>query len=242
MRGEAEDLDVQLDDGQRMEVVKWPDWNRADIETVRLAANLFPDLSADVVSDLSPQDCMVPQPWLAAEPANVVYGRFLEPGQIDAAVLCSIGRVSSILLYRGNSTDHAAELVATMADSVYLQDVGRGRMGFSRQIGVADSEPVRDKLTSLGRLETPRTVVDANRTSSSKKARSSGTRTTGSGATRIGLSFTVQGVKGGGFEGYWFVHGLLSAKIRGVLREIRRLRRWRCENTFLSRTAMTGVS
>lgn len=156
---QAYHVDVQFDDGPRIEVVKWTDWNKADIETVRLAANLFPNLSADVVADLSRRGCTIPQPWLATEPANVVYGRFMDPGQVDVAVLCSIERVSSILVYGGNSTDHVAEL-ATMADKVHLQDVGRGRIGFSRQIGVADSERVRDQRTSLGRLAPPRTDID----------------------------------------------------------------------------------
>ncbi len=117
-------------------------WDRADIKTVRLTPEVFPSLSADVVADLTRRRCVIPQPWLATEPANVVHGRFTVPGRTDAAVLCSKERVSSILVYRGNSTDHVDEL-APVADRGYLQDVGRGRIGFSREIGVADAERVR---------------------------------------------------------------------------------------------------
>ena len=117
-------------------------WDRADIETVRLAPDVFRSLSADVVADLTRRRCVIPQPWLATEPANVVHGRFTVPDRTDAAVLCSKDRVSSILVYRGNSTDHVDEL-APIADRGYLQDVGRGRIGFSRAIGVADAERVR---------------------------------------------------------------------------------------------------
>ncbi|MCE2407383.1 MAG: hypothetical protein J4G19_07755 [Pseudomonadales bacterium] len=120
-------------------------WDRADIETVRLAPDVFRSLSADVVADLTRRRCVIPQPWLATEPANVVHGRFTVPGRTDAAVLCSKDRVSSILVYRGNSTEHVDEL-APVADLGYLQDVGRGRIGFSRAIGVADAERVQHGL------------------------------------------------------------------------------------------------
>ncbi len=72
-------------------------WDRADIETVRLAPDVFRSLSADVVADLTRRRCVIPQPWLATEPANVVHGRFTVPDRTDAAVLCSKDRVSSIL-------------------------------------------------------------------------------------------------------------------------------------------------
>lgn len=130
----------------------------ADIETVRLTPDAFPALSADVVADLNRRGCVIPQPWLATVPANVVYGEFMVPGRIDAAVLCSIERVSSILVYRRNSTGHVAEL-ATIANSVFLQDVGRGQIGFSREIGVADAERVRERA-SHGGPEPPRADVD----------------------------------------------------------------------------------
>ena len=131
-------------------------WDRADIETVRLAPDVFRSLSADVVADLTRRRCVIPQPWLATEPANVVHGRFTVPGRTDAAVLCSKERVSSILVYRGNSTDQVDEL-APVADMGYLQDVGRGRIGFSRAIGVADAERISNKHASHGGREPPRT-------------------------------------------------------------------------------------
>ena len=59
-------------------------WDRADIKTVRLTPEVFPSLSADVVADLTRRRCVIPQPWLATEPANVVHGRFTVPGRTDA--------------------------------------------------------------------------------------------------------------------------------------------------------------
>ena len=157
---QAEHADKQCDDDrQRVEVVQRTVWDMADVETVRLAPDLFLGLSSEVVADLSQRGCAIPQPWLATEPANVVYGRFTVPGQMDAAVLCSKRRVSSILVYRANSTDHVAEL-ATVADLGYLQDVGRGQIGFSREIRVADTGRVRDGHVSHGGPEPPRTDVD----------------------------------------------------------------------------------
>ena len=157
---QAENVDTRFDDDpQRVEIVQRMDWDTADAETVRLAADVFPGLSADVVADLNRRGCVIPQPWLATEPANVVYGRFTVPDRMDAVVLCSRRRVSSILVYRGNSTDDVAEL-APVADRGYLQDLGRGRIGFSREIGVADAERVRDGRASHGGPEPPRTGVD----------------------------------------------------------------------------------
>ena len=134
-------------------------WDTADLATVRLAPDVFPDLSKGVAADLSRRGCLIPQPWLASEPANVVYGRFTVPGQVDAAVLCSIERVSSILVYRGNSTDDVAKL-ATVADRGYLQDVGGDRIGFSREIRVADAKRVRDAHASHGGPEPLRADAD----------------------------------------------------------------------------------
>ena len=44
---------------------------------------------------------------------NVIKGEFAKPGQIDWAVLCSIGRVSSILVFWSGSETNPAEIEKT---------------------------------------------------------------------------------------------------------------------------------
>ena len=134
-------------------------WHRADIETVRLPADAFPDLPTNVVADLNRRGCAIPQPWTADEQANVVYGRFTDPDQTDLAVLCSVERVSSILVYRTSSTDDVAE-VGTLPDRGFLQDVGGDHIGFSRQIYVADPKYIRDKHADYGGPAPPNTQLD----------------------------------------------------------------------------------
>ncbi|MCE2392642.1 MAG: hypothetical protein J4G09_14385 [Proteobacteria bacterium] len=128
-------------------------WDRADFETVRLSPNVFPDISPDVVVDLNGRGCTIPQVWYHVEPANVVHGRFTDPGRMDLAVLCSVERVSSILVYRGSSTGDVAVL-NPVPDRNYLQDVG-GHIGFSRAIHAVDPEFIRYHHAALGGPEPP---------------------------------------------------------------------------------------
>ena len=90
---------------------------------MRLSPNVFPDLSPDVVVDLNRRGCTIPQVWSHVEPANVVHGRFTDPGRMDLAVLCSVERVSSILVYRGSWSGDVAVL-SPLPDRNYLQGVG----------------------------------------------------------------------------------------------------------------------
>lgn len=129
-------------------------WERADIETVRLPPSVFAGLSPDVVADLDREGCTIPQPWRTVEPANVVRGRFMGSGRMDVAVLCSVKRVSSIRVYRGGSTNDVAVL-NPVPDRGFLQNVGRGEIGFSRAIYVADPEYIRSQQAAYGAPEPP---------------------------------------------------------------------------------------
>ena len=56
-------------------------------------------MPANLVQDLQRRGCTIPQEHFTKEPHNVIRGEFAKPGQTDWAVLCSINRVSSILVY-----------------------------------------------------------------------------------------------------------------------------------------------
>jgi hypothetical protein len=72
----------------------------------------------------------------------VIRGRFTSATQTDWAVLCSIKRRSSILVFRNGSTTAVAELAAA-PDFDSLQMIGDGAIGYSRALGVADADFIR---------------------------------------------------------------------------------------------------
>src|SRR5689334_3061962 len=75
-----------------------PDFARADSATVRLAPSSFPQLPEGIRKDLERRTCTIPQTYLKYGPHNVVRGPFTAKGRDDWAVLCSVGRVSRILV------------------------------------------------------------------------------------------------------------------------------------------------
>ncbi len=135
-----------------------PEFDRADLETLRLPPDAFVDLPAAVVADLEQRGCTIPQVWPGVEQSNVVRGRFTRSDQADIAVLCSRDRVSSILIFRRGSANDVVEL-AQAPDRGYLQGMGGGIIGFSRSLGVVDSEYIREHHEAYGGREPP-TVLD----------------------------------------------------------------------------------
>jgi hypothetical protein len=88
-------------------------------------------------------------------PHNVVRGRFTSAAEEDVAVLCSIGRRSSILVFRAGSSESVAEL-ATRPDRDFLQVVGPGpRLGYSRALEVAAAMFIREQHERHGGPEPP---------------------------------------------------------------------------------------
>lgn len=116
-------------------------WRAADAATVRLPPSAFPQLPPAVARDLVRRGCTVPQTFDAATPNNVISGEFARRGQTDWAVLCSRGRRSSILVFWRGSVKSVSE-IARAADISFLQGIGGDRIGFSRQIGVADRKRI----------------------------------------------------------------------------------------------------
>ena len=110
-----------------------PDFLRADRQTIRLALSRFPQLPPSVTKELNRRGCTVPQVWGATKPGNVIRGSFLHAGQIDWAILCSVNRISSILIFGNSSSDQVLE-IGREADFNKLQGVGGDKIGYSRAI------------------------------------------------------------------------------------------------------------
>jgi hypothetical protein len=130
------------------------DWTRADEATVRLRPSKIPVLPAEVREELERRGCTVPQPFTGRSPQNAVTGRFTSAIRIDWAVLCSRARASSILVFRGGSAKEVVE-IAKAPDRHYLQGVGGGSIGFSRALGVASPQFIREHYETYGGPKPP---------------------------------------------------------------------------------------
>jgi hypothetical protein len=130
------------------------DWDRADAETVRLAPGKVDGLPLPIRQGLAQLGCTIPQVFGSGRPGNFVTGRFSSPSQTDVAVLCSRNRMSSILVFAQGSPHPIAEF-AEKPDKNFLQDIGNGRIGFSRLLGVAHPQAIRDYYAAYGGPELP---------------------------------------------------------------------------------------
>src|SRR5262249_41491143 len=82
-------------------------------------------------------------------PQNVIRGEFSVAGQTDLAVLCSVDRVSTILVFWKMSTDGVAE-IAQGPDKDSLQGIGDDKIGYSRLLSTAAPETIRMYRSSIG--------------------------------------------------------------------------------------------
>ena len=128
------------------------DFQRANLATKRLAPATFATLPLEIRRDLEKRGCTIPQAFTATRPGNVISGRFTSAAKTDWAALCSVNRVSSMLVYRGSSVSSVAEL-ASFPDSTFLQVVGpNGAIGYSRAIVAASAGYIREHNRGNPRL------------------------------------------------------------------------------------------
>ena len=132
----------------------FPEFDRANEETVRLLPDAFDDLPSSVREELKRRGCTIPQVYSGVERSNIVRGRFTAPDQIDIAVMCSRDHVSSILIFQEESTTMVKEL-ASAPDLNYLQGIGGGVIGFSRALGVAGPRYIQEHYEAYGGPEPP---------------------------------------------------------------------------------------
>ena len=130
------------------------DWQAADLKAVRLKPSAFGELPAAIQRDLVRRGCTVPQPYTATRPENVIKGRFTSSKQTDWAVLCSVRRTSTILVFRGGPPSAAVELAAR-PDIDSLQGIGNGTVGYSRALRIADRESIHRHYEQYGGSKPP---------------------------------------------------------------------------------------
>ncbi|MGH9615011.1 MAG: hypothetical protein ACRD4E_04030 [Bryobacteraceae bacterium] len=105
----------------------------ADRQVVRLNPAAFHELPKNLLAELKRRGCTVPQVPMIEGRQNVIKGEFAKPGQTDWAVLCSVNRISSILIFWNGSGANPSD-IATMKDVDRLQGWGDDRLVYSRAI------------------------------------------------------------------------------------------------------------
>ena len=130
------------------------DWDKAVKEIRRLPPNTFSELPTAIIGDLNRRRCTIPQADRSPHPHNVVKGSFSGKGQIDWAVLCSRGDESSILVFKGQTTEGVWEL-AKGPDKNWLQTVEERRIGYSRRISAAKGNAILDYHGAFGGPKPP---------------------------------------------------------------------------------------
>jgi hypothetical protein len=133
-------------------------WETADRQVVRLNPTAFPELPKSVGAALQRRSCKIPQVPMIDGPHNVIKGEFSKPGQTDWAVVCSIGRVSSVLVFWNGSEANPAEL-AKRKDLDRLQSWAGDKIVFSSAIAPVGREYILEHYKAYGG-ETPPAMIE----------------------------------------------------------------------------------
>lgn len=118
----------------------------------RLSIDAFPELPQAVAGVLKARRCTIPQPSGAAR--NVIRGEFFEKGKTGWAVLCSVNGSTALLVFR-NDGDANPETLITSEDRGYVQEIGNGRIEYSREITAVDRGFIMDHYRAYGGREPP---------------------------------------------------------------------------------------
>jgi len=132
-------------------------WDAADAAIVRLPPSAFAELPEAIARELQRRGCTVPQPWelFAPEPANVISGEFEKPGQTDWAVLCSVDRATSLLIFWNGSADQVEQIGVSSSDRGGLQVVRGEEIGYSIAIFPVGEAYILDHYQAYGGPEPP---------------------------------------------------------------------------------------
>ena len=129
-------------------------WETADRQVVRLNPTAFPELPENLEAALQRRGCTIPQVPMIDGRHNVIRGEFLKPGQTDWAVLCSVGRVSSILAFWNGSETSLAE-IAKRKDLDRLQGWVGDKIVFSSPISPVGREYILEHYRAYGGEKPP---------------------------------------------------------------------------------------
>jgi hypothetical protein len=129
-------------------------WENADRQVVRLNPTAFPELPKNLVASLQRRGCTIPQVPMIDGRHNVIKGEFSKPGRTDWAVLCSVGRVSSILVFWNGSETNPAE-IAKRNDLNRLQGWVGGKIVYSWAIAPVGREYILEHHRTYGGEKPP---------------------------------------------------------------------------------------
>lgn len=126
----------------------------AERQIVRLAPNGFPEIPRNVVRELKQRGCTIPQEAFTKKRNNVIQGEFARRGQRDLAVLCSIKGMSTILVF-WNKSERNPAAIARFEDTIFLQDMLGGKIGFSRAINPVGRNRIMSNYQAYGGPKPP---------------------------------------------------------------------------------------
>jgi hypothetical protein len=126
----------------------------ADRQIARLSPAAFRELPRNLSAELERRGCTIPQVPMIAGPHNVIHGEFAKPGQTDWAVLCSVNRVSTILVFWNGSELRPAE-IEKMKDIDRLQSWTDQKMVYSRAITPAGEKDITKYYKAFGGEKPP---------------------------------------------------------------------------------------
>jgi hypothetical protein len=116
-----------------------------------LPVSSFPELPAEIQSQLNQRGCLIPQTYEAHHPENAVRASLERRGSSDWAVLCSAqGTVSLLVFLEGNSAEPI--LLASAQETERLQAHGSsGVLGFNWGIDPATPEQIHEAQSGMKR-------------------------------------------------------------------------------------------
>jgi hypothetical protein len=134
-------------------------WDEAGRQVLRLPPNAFTQLPAKIIADLNRRGCTIPQAFEGIRleksgPHNVIKGEFAKPRQTDWAVLCSVNRVSSILIFWSGSVADVSE-IEQREDIHYLEGTWDNRIVYTRLITPVGAQFIKERAAGNGGPEPP---------------------------------------------------------------------------------------
>lgn len=85
----------------------------------------------------------------------MIHGEFARAGQTDWAVLCSVNRVSSILVF-WNGSESSPASIARRNDRDFLQGITGDKIGYSREINPAGKAFIMQHYQAYGGPKPPK--------------------------------------------------------------------------------------
>ncbi len=120
----------------------------------RLPVDAFPEVPPAVAEVLRARICTVPQPSPKGVARNVIRGEFFAKGESGWAVLCSVNHLTALLAFR-NDHDTNPQTIATREDLGFVEVLGNGTAGYSREIRAVGRDFIMDHYRAYGGPEPP---------------------------------------------------------------------------------------